>query len=178
MSPGRLAALLALAVGSVGPTAAHAVDYPTRKAGLWELTMTMAAGRTMTMSQCTDATTDKDMIASGNPSTQQTCARTNLQKTATGYASDSTCKFGEMTTTSHSEISGDFNAAYTVKVTSHRTGSTAGVPADTTMTMDAKWMGPCKADQRPGDMMMPGGFKMNIKDAQQTRDSLPKQPAK
>jgi len=60
---------------AVTPTIASAVYYPTRKAGLWELTMTMAAGRTMTMSQCTDPSIDKDMIANANPSMQQACTR-------------------------------------------------------------------------------------------------------
>ena len=154
------------------PAVASAVDYPTRKAGLWELTMTMTSGRTMAMSQCTDPSIDKDMIANANPSMQQACTRSELQKIATGYASDSTCKFGAMTTVSHSEISGDFNSAYTVTVTGHNTGGPAGVPADTNMTMAAKWIGPCKADQTPGDMVMPGGMKINVKEMQKMRSMM------
>jgi hypothetical protein len=34
------------------------------------------------------------------------------------------------------------------------------------MTMSAKWLGPCAADQRPGDMIMPNGMKINILDLQ------------
>jgi len=37
------------------------------------------------------------------------------------------------------------------------------------MTIDAKWTGACKADQRPGDIVMPGGVKMNINDIQRQR---------
>jgi hypothetical protein len=48
------------------------------------------------------------------------------------------------------------------------------VPADTNMTIAAKWMGLCTADQTPGDVVMPGGFKMNVKDMQKMRDKLPK----
>ena len=140
--------------------------------------MTTASGRAMTMSHCTDAATDKDMMANSNPSMQQSCTRTELQKTATGYVSDSTCKFGAMTTTSHSEITGDFHSAYAVKVTGHNTGRPAGMPADTNTTIEAKWIGPCKADQKPGDVMMPGGLRMNVKDMQQTRDSLPQPPTR
>ncbi len=158
---------------AVAPDVAGAVDYPTRKAGLWELTMTMAAaGRTMTMSQCTDPSTDKDLITNASPNMQQACTRSELQKTATGYASDSTCKFGAMTTTSHSEISGDFNSAYTVAVTGHNTGGPAGMPANTNMTIAAKWVGPCKADQTPGDIVMPGGMKINVKEMQKMRNMM------
>jgi hypothetical protein len=167
----RRTAVAALAF-LVMPSIASAVDYPTRKAGLWELTMTMTSGRTMTMSQCTDPSIDKDMIANASPNVQQACTRSDLQKTATGYASGSTCKFGAMTTVSHSEIAGDFNAAYTVTVTGHNTGGPAGMPADTNMTMAAKWVGPCKADQTPGDMIMPGGVKMNVKEMQKMRNMM------
>jgi hypothetical protein len=32
------------------------------------------------------------------------------------------------------------------------------------MTIAAKWLGACHADQKPGDMIMPGGIKMNLRD--------------
>ena len=44
--------------------------------------------------------------------------------------------------------------------------------------IEAKWLGACKADQKPGDIMMPGGMKMNIKDMEKLKDMIPKQPAK
>ena len=43
-----------------------------------------------------------------------------------------------------------------------------GMPAGgtTNMTIDAKWLGACKSDQRPGDIIMANGMKMNIADMQ------------
>jgi hypothetical protein len=32
------------------------------------------------------------------------------------------------------------------------------------MTVAAKWLGPCHADQKPGDMIMPGDITMNLRD--------------
>jgi len=32
--------------------------------------------------------------------------------------------------------------------------------------MAAKWLGPCAADQKPGDMIMGNGFKVNILEMQ------------
>lgn len=32
--------------------------------------------------------------------------------------------------------------------------------------MAAKWIGPCTADQKPGDMIMANGMKINITNAQ------------
>ena len=76
--------------------------------------------------------------------------------------------------TSHSEITGDFNSAYAVKTTSHSEGGPAALPRDTTMTIEAKWLGACKPDQKPGDVVMPGGFKVNAKDAEKLKGLAPK----
>jgi len=49
--------------------------------------------------------------------------------------------------------SGDFNSGYTVKVHSKREGRDRPGPAfrpKTDMTIEAKWLGACKADQKPG----------------------------
>jgi hypothetical protein len=31
-----------------------------------------------------------------------------------------------------------------------------------TMAMDAQWLGPCAADQSPGDVIMSNGMKINV----------------
>ena len=73
----------------------------------------------MTMQHCTDETTDKEMSAAASPMGKEICSRQDIQKTATGYVSDSVCGIAGVTVTSHAEITGDFNSAYTVKSTSH-----------------------------------------------------------
>ena len=80
-----------------------------------------------------------------------------------------------MISVSHMDVTGDFNSAYTVKITSQNSGGPAGMPRQTATTMEAKWLGACKADQKPGDMIMPGGIKMNIKDLQKLLVAMPKQ---
>jgi hypothetical protein len=158
---------------------AQAVDLPTRKAGLWELKMMRpgsAALSDMTMQHCTDEATDKKMTSSIQPMAQQTCTKQETQKTATGYVTDSVCNFGGMTTRAHSEVTGDFNSAYAVHVTSHNDNPMAGLPKDSTMTLEAKWLGACKPGQRPGDIVMPGGIKMNIADMEKLKALIPKPP--
>src|SRR5262252_8196298 len=102
---------------------ARAMELPVRKAGLWEMKMVRMGGSMpdMTMQHCTDATTDKQMSGSFTPG-KETCQKQDIQKTATGFVSDSVCGVGGMTITSHAEITGDFNSAYTVKVTSKTEG--------------------------------------------------------
>ncbi len=155
---------------------AGAVELPTRKAGLWEM-KTMRAGSPtpeMTMQQCTDATTDKEMSSLFSPASKEMCSKQDIQKTATGYVTDSACSVGGMSITSHSEITGDFNAAYTVKSMSNTKGGPAAMARDSTTVIEAKWLGPCKSDQKPGDIMMPGGMKMNIKDMEKLKGMMPK----
>ena len=128
----------------------------------------------MTMQQCTDETTDKDMSTSFSPMAKEMCSKQDILKTATGYVTDSVCGIAGMTIKSHAEITGDFNSAYTVKSTSHSEGG-AGGARDSAATIEAKWLGACKADQRAGDIVMPGGMKMNIKDMEKLKGLIPKQ---
>jgi hypothetical protein len=154
---------------------ALAVELPTRKAGLWEMKVVKTGSPIpdMTMQHCTDETTDKDMNNSVSPLASQICSKQDLQKTATGFVSDSVCSVGGMSITSHSEIVGDFNSAYTVTSSSHTDRGASGPPRDTTTKIEAKWLGACKPDQKPGDIVMPGGFKLNVKDAAKLKALLP-----
>ncbi len=167
----------ALSLLAIAP-AADAVELPMRKAGLWEMKMVRIGGSVpdMTMQHCTDASTDKQMSTSFAPG-KETCAKQDIQKTATGYVSDSVCTVAGMTVTSHAEITGDFNSAYTVKSTAHteRAGSAA---KESATTVEAKWLGACKADQKPGDIVMPGGMKMNILELDKLKSMLPQLPQK
>ncbi|KJC58338.1 hypothetical protein UP10_25655 [Bradyrhizobium sp. LTSPM299] len=173
----RQLALLGSAVCLVlSAGAASAVDLPIRKPGLWEMKMVRTGGPMpeITMQHCTDETTDKDMSTAASPLAKEICSKQDIQKTATGYVGDSVCGVAGVSVTSHTEITGDFNSAYTVKSTSHSEGRPSG-PRDATTTVEAKWLGACKSDQKPGDIIMPGGMKMNIKDMQKLKDLLPKQ---
>ena len=155
---------------------AVALELPVRKAGLWEMkvTSTGAPAPKTTMQQCTDETTDKAMSTAFSPMAKDICSKNDTQKTATGYVTDSVCGVAGMTIKSKAEINGDFNSAYTVKSTSHTEGGIGGAPRDSTSTIEAKWLGACKPDQKPGDIMMPGGMKMNIKDMEKLKALIPK----
>jgi hypothetical protein len=150
---------------------ARAVDLPVRKAGLWEMKVlrTGSPMPEMTMQHCTDET----MSTAASSMAKEACSKQDIQKTATGYVSDSVCGIAGMSITSHSEITGDFNSAYTVKSTAHSEGGPAGT-RDSTTTIEAKWLGACKADQKPGDIVMPGGMKINVKDMEKLKGMMPK----
>ena len=158
---------------------AVAVELPVRKAGLWEMkVLSGGSSPEMTMQQCTDETTDKDMSTAMSPMAKDMCSKQDIQKTATGYVTDSVCGIAGMTIKSKAEITGDFNSAYTVKSSSHSEGGRAGAARDFITTIEARWLGACKPDQKAGDIMMPGGMKMNIKDMEKLKALIPKAPGK
>jgi len=88
-SCGLALTLLTLASAS----SAHAEELPIRKAGLWEMKVlrTGSPMPDMTMQQCTDETTDREMSTAFAPMSKDICSRKDIQKTATGYVSDSVC---------------------------------------------------------------------------------------
>ena len=90
---------------------ALAQDMPSRKAGLWEMTMTMEGhGRPpQTMQQCIDASTDKAMQDMSQGVRGQGCSKRETKKVGDTIVFDSVCNMGAGTTTSHGEVTGDFN---------------------------------------------------------------------
>jgi hypothetical protein len=171
-SLGLALGLLAL----VPASGARADDLPIRKAGLWEMKV-MRTGSPMpdmTMQQCTDETTDKEMSTAFAPMSKDICSKKDIQKTAAGYVTDSVCGMAGVSIASHSEITGDFNSAYTVKTVSHTASGPAAVKGDHETTIAAKWLGACKPDQKPGDIVMPGGLKVNLHDLDKLKGLLPK----
>jgi Protein of unknown function (DUF3617) len=151
---------------------ARADDLPARKPGLWEITIQSdraPAKRPMgAVQQCMDEATEKLMRDFGGGGAKRDCARQDMRREGGKLVVDSVCKIdvgaGSSTATTHAVISGDFNTAYHME--SHSTYSPPFMGhADGAMTMDAKWLGPCQAGQKPGDVIMPGGMKMNLIDA-------------
>ena len=61
------------------------------------------------------------------------------------------------------KVTGDFDKAYQMEIHSKYSPPMMG-KSEGTVTIAAKYLGACKAGQRPGDMTMPGGMTMNIYD--------------
>jgi hypothetical protein len=151
---------------------AFALDMPVRKAGLWQLTMTFEQPKLAahTLRQCTDAATDNYLNSRFGGSAQQTCAKQEVHERDGTIIVNSVCSFAGMTTQSHAVITGSFDSAYKMEVTTkHLSGPSPpglGPDGERRMAVAAKWLGPCKEGQRPGDIIMSGGIKMNVFDMQ------------
>lgn len=151
---------------------ARAEDLPQRKPGLWEMKIARNSSGLpeLTTQHCTDAAADKDMNNVVSPMAKRICSKQDVQKTTTGYVVDSVCSVAGGTMTAHAEITGDFNSAYAVVTTSHTDKGPTNL-RDLTTRIEAKWLGECKPGQKAGDIVMPGGFKLN---AEKLKGLLPK----
>jgi hypothetical protein len=171
-----------IAVVFLAASPVYALDLPTRKPGLWELKMEFQGHNlpAQLMQQCTDANTDKLMTLNFGGAAERNCQKRDIQRSGNAITVDSVCQFGEMTTTSHATVTGDFNSAYTVQVNSTRQGGRPipGVApgGETRMTIAAKWLGPCTSGQKPGDVMMGSGMKMNVLDIQKMNGAPAQRP--
>lgn len=156
--------------GEAAPAAAASAPAatatpPKRKPGLWSQTVSNA-GMNQTMKVCLDADTDAKMTVWGQAMGKDMCAKQSFRAVPGGYAFDSECDMGGAgKIVSKGSVTGDFNAAYTVKVSSVTTGSSmpqANGPQE--MTLNAKWEGPCPAGMKGGDVRVaiPGGPEMTL----------------
>lgn len=149
----------------VAAPAPAAMTPPSRKAGLWEQTVS-TAGINQTMKMCLDEAVEQKMKWWGSQASGKSdCAEQKITPhLGGGWDFHSVCKMGESgTVTSDGQATGDFGSHYKVEVNSVTAGSPmaqANGPHKT--TIEATWIGPCPAGMVGGDMEMPGGMKINM----------------
>lgn len=136
-----LALILALAalVASLPPAAA-AADFPTRKSGIWETTMTMDGGAPFTNRMCFSPEVEKKV----QETTAAACSRYEVHRDGAAWVIDSTCKIGADVTSGRVVTTGDFTTRIHAEVASESAGK------KTAMTLDAKWLRDCAPNEKPG----------------------------
>ena len=151
-----------------GPAAAD--DAASRKPGLWEVKTSIDdRGRAVTVQQCIDAATDQMLQSSAGPFSAPLCAGREVKTSEDGMTIDTQCTFNGKPASAHAVITGNFDSAYTMMVTAEG----VDLPA-TKMTMDGKWLGACAPDQKPGDVIMANGVKVNIPELQKRAIAPPR----
>jgi hypothetical protein len=149
---------LAVALVLAGAMPTLAAELPHRKPGLWEVKthLDKATRKDAQIQICIDAATDEMTIA--GPLAPEACSKIDVQRSSDTVTIDAICTLGGKIATSHSIMTGSFDSAYT-SMAIVRSDSLPG--GAMTMTSAATWLGPCAADQKPGDMIM-GNVKLNI----------------
>ncbi len=113
--------------------------------------------RAQSIKQCVDPETDAIMQSSATNIGSQ-CSKRDVVKSGDTMTIDSVCSVAGHEASSHAVVNGSFDSDYTMTVASK---SDIG-PIN--MTIAGKWLGPCEAGQKPGDLILPGGMKLNLRD--------------
>jgi hypothetical protein len=143
---------LVLSIG-YGVAAAAAADAPQRKSGLWEMKMSggqMPGG--MTVQQCVDQKSD-DISKMQEP--KSNCTKNVVRREGDKIVAESVCKMEGTTATTRTVFSGKFDSAYKGDIKSTYDPPLHGM-REASSTIEAKWLGQCRAGQKPGDVIMPG----------------------
>lgn len=146
---------------------------PARKAGLWEVTVQPHAPAGMggmrqppqTVRQCTSAKAERVMLLAILPG-QENCGKFQVAKRAgqggSGYDIAGVCKVHDQRVLATVQLRGDLRSVYSGTYRVEFPGAPAGSsgPVD----FQGRWLGACAAGQRPGDMVLPNGIKVNVVD--------------
>lgn len=155
---------------------AFAGDYPSRRPGHWELTLRLEDGSAapQVIQQCVDAESDDMLHTFGGLTIGGTTCTTTQRKAGANLHVDTVCKVDDkITATLQTVFTGDYNASYTVRATTRVEGEPAATATPPrTLLIAAKWLGACKPDQRPGDIVLPGGKRMNVIEFRDTMEKL------
>jgi Protein of unknown function (DUF3617) len=152
-------ALLAAAV------AARADDFPKLKAGLWETT-TSSTRRDNTTPQmttlCLDDSVQKEMYRMSPGMMSSMCSKHEIKTVGGKVTSEAVCDLGGTKMQSKSVMTFTGNSAYRTEAHATFDPPMMGTKESTTI-IEGKHVGPCKPGQQPGDMTLPNGKTMNIR---------------
>ena len=140
---------------------ALAADAPKRKSGLWEISTQMDGMPNMgAMQQCIDQNTD-NLMQQDAKKEKHNCSVMDVKPQGNKVVMHSVCKFEGTTATTDAVFTGAFDSAYKGEMKTRYNPPMHGV-SESKMAMEAKWLGPCKPGQKPGDVIMPKMKNMNI----------------
>lgn len=158
----RCCSRLILALLAFAGVAAHAADVPKRKPGLWQIESKSANLPPMMqgpMKQCIDAKTD-DFFQQLGQRHKDKCSVMDIKNTSERVVVHSVCKFGDGSATTDAVFTGKLDSDYRGDIRVNYDPPMHGM-SESSMTLSAKWLGACEADQQPGDMILPNGMKIN-----------------
>lgn len=161
LAPLAFLSLLAFAAGAV--QAADAM--PKRKSGLWEMKTRMEGMPSPgPMQMCVDRSTD-DLIQERAGALKPDCSVMDVRNGGGRMTIHSVCRHESSTITTDAVITGDFESTYRNEMKVSYSPPQHGM-SEMRMVQDARWLGPCKAGQKAGDVIVPGmpGGKINMQE--------------
>lgn len=148
-------ALIAIA-GLAG--SAIAADIPHRKPGLWEMVSHSSASGGMQTSRrvCLDRETEDLLNRMAVAAGQGACSKVEILNKGDQFIAKAVCNLGSVKMTSEAVTTFTSDTASTTKIHATFDPPLAGRAQSDTQD-DAKWLGACPADMKPGDMILKSG---------------------
>jgi hypothetical protein len=160
--------LLALAFAALPAVAA--TDYPKLKPGLWEMQQSFdragppSAAQAHRTLMCLDASVQREMFDMGLGAMKGMCSKHDLRFSGNRGTGDFVCDMAGSRMHAKSLMVMNGDGAYRTEVDTTYDPPFMGRAASK-MVITARNVGPCKPGQRPGDLVLPNGQTMNMRDA-------------
>ena len=157
-------ALFALAL-AMATWPALAQDFPKLKPGLWEMERSAERGahHPNRMTMCLDDTVQKEMFDMGAGAMKGMCSKHEFKMSGNRGTGDFICDFGGSRMHSKSTMQMTGNTGYRTEIHTTYDPPFMG-QRETTTVLSARHVGACKPGQRPGDMLLPNGQTLNVRD--------------
>ena len=145
---------------------ALAQDYPKLKPGLWEMERSSerATNQPNRMTMCLDDSVQKEMFDMGAGAMKGMCSKHDFKLSGNRGTGDFICDMGGSKMHSKSTMVMTGNTGYRTEIHTTYDPPFMGQTESTTV-LTARHVGACKQGQRPGDMVMPNGQTLNMRDA-------------
>jgi Protein of unknown function (DUF3617) len=152
---------IVLLVLILGASLAQAEDLPKRKSGLWEVKRSPTDPHPLQM--CVEEKTDNAFRWLVEAKHKESCKVDKLAREGDKWVVDAVCTLANHKTTAktHAVVTGKFDSAYKIESTSAFDPPLHG-KTEGKAVIEQRWTGPCKPDQRPGDVILADGRKVNL----------------
>jgi hypothetical protein len=164
------AAVLVASISAVAlatTAAADDVKLPLRKAGKWEQTTVMDEGgkkHEQTLTICIDADMERNTAAASDEEHKRSCSKYEVKKDGAAVVVAATCNMNGRDVESRTEMSGDFQSAFTVKIDSTTSGiqDAQSISVKRTIEQQGKFLGDSCGELKAGEAMGTDGSKMMV----------------
>lgn len=146
---------------------AEDAKLPERKAGLWELSTTMDEGlgpKDQTMTMCIDADMERNTVAASDEEHTKQCSKYDVKRDGETVVVDMSCQYASRHVASHTEMSGDFQKSFLIKIESTTSGehNSQSVSVKRTITQTGKYLNESCGDLMGGEAKGSDGTRVMV----------------
>src|SRR6185369_15266594 len=143
---------------------AAADEFPKLKAGLWEVNMTSgkADAKPRLTTMCLDESVQREMYRVSTGMASGMCTKHDIKVSGNKVTTVANCDLGITKMQSQAVMTLTGNTAYHTEARATFDPPLNGAREQSTV-IDGKHIGACKPGQQPGDMTLPGGQTVNVR---------------